>query len=72
MGQPSTPTVTISQDTKHKLETLAKETNRSESALVEQAISTYLGIEAWQIEKIKRSIAYADANLGKGIPHGLV
>lgn len=69
MVETATLTVTVNRETKDRLESLARDTNRSESLLAEQAISSFLEIQAWQVEKIKKSIAEADANPGKGIPH---
>lgn len=50
-----------------ELERLAKTTERSPSWHIEQAVESYLEVQAWQTAQIEKAIAEMDA--GKGIPH---
>ncbi len=50
-----------------ELERLAKATDRPRSWHIEQALDSYLDIQAWQTAQIEKSIAEMDA--GEGIPH---
>lgn len=50
-----------------ELERLAKATDRPRSWHIEQALDSYLDIQAWQIGQIEKSIAEMDA--GTGVPH---
>lgn len=49
------------------LERLAKATDRPRSWHIEQALDSYLDVQAWQIAEIEKSIAEMDA--GEGIAH---
>lgn len=49
------------------LERLARATDRPRSWHIEQALDSYLDVQAWQIGQIEASIAEMDA--GKGIAH---
>ena len=54
-------TVRVDRKTKARLEKLALETRRAESRLVAEAIRSYVDVNEWQIEGIKRAIKEADA-----------
>ncbi len=49
------------------LERLAKATDRPRSWHIEQALDSYLDVQAWQTAQNEKSMAEMDA--GKGIPH---
>jgi predicted transcriptional regulator len=49
------------------LERLAKATDRPRSWHIEQALDSYLDLQAWQVAQIEKSMAEMDA--GQGIPH---
>ena len=54
-------TLRVSAKTKDLLKRLSKETHRSESMLVTEAIERYVEIEKWHIKEIKQAIKEADA-----------
>jgi len=54
-------TVRVDRKTKARLEKLAMETRRPESRLMAEAIRSYVDVNEWQIEGIKRAINEADA-----------
>lgn len=57
----TTMTVTLPAGIKERLEGLARTTARSEEGLAADAISSYVELQEWQIEKIQRGIRQADA-----------
>ena len=57
----------ISAEKVDALERLAKATDRPRSWHIEQALDSYLDVQAWQTAQIEKSMAEMDA--GKGIPH---
>ena len=61
MADSTTLTVRLSKELKGKLERLAENTRRSKSYLAAEAISEYLGVNAWQIEEIGKAVEKADA-----------
>jgi predicted transcriptional regulator len=61
MSDTTTMTVRLSKDLKGKLERLAESTKRSKSYLAAEAIAEYVDLNAWQVEKIRKAIAKADA-----------
>ena len=64
----STPlSVRVPPDLAAKLEKLAKATDRSKSWHMEQALSEYLRVQAWQIAHIEKSIKQAAA--GRTVSH---
>ena len=69
MSKPETQAVSfrIRSEKVEELERLAKATDRPRSWHIEQALDSYLDIQAWQIAQIEKSIAEMDA--GKGIAH---
>jgi len=50
-----------------ELDALADASDRDRTYLLNEAITTYLDIQQWQLEQIKAGMAEADA--GKLIPH---
>ena len=69
MSKPETQAVSfrIRSEKVDELERLAKATDRPRSWHIEQALDSYLGVQAWQVAQIEKSMAEMDA--GKGIPH---
>ena len=69
MNRPETQAISFRLRTEKvdALERLAKATDRSRSWHIEQALESYLDLQAWQIGEIEKSMAEMDA--GKGIPH---
>ncbi len=69
MNRPKTQAISfrISSAKVDKLERLAKATDRPRSWHIEQALDSYLDVQAWQITQIEKSMAEMDA--GRGIPH---
>lgn len=61
MADSTTLTVRLSSELKDKLERLAASTRRSKSYLAAEAISEYVGVNAWQIEEIGKAVEKADA-----------
>src|SRR5262245_50300262 len=59
----------VSPGVKKKLEAIAKDTNRSESFLAAEAITSYVEASAWQIELIRKRLAKADSPDGRFVPH---
>lgn len=53
-------TVRLSSEKQHQLDTLAKLMDRSRNWIVNQAIETFLDLNAWQIEQIKEGINAAN------------
>ena len=58
----------VSPELKAKLRTLAKNTDRSESYLVAQAIAEYVELNAWQVREIKQRLDEAKAG-APGVSH---
>ncbi len=69
MNRPETLSVSfrIRSEKVDELERLAKATDRPRSWHIEQALDSYLDVQAWQIAQIGKSMAEMDD--GKGIPH---
>lgn len=53
-----------------ELDALANATDRDRTYLLNEAVTTYLDVQQWQLEQIKAGIAEADA--GKLMPHAKV
>jgi len=69
MNRPETQAISF-RIPSHKvdaLKRLAKATDRPRSWHIEQALDSYLDLQAWQINQIEKSMAEMDA--GQGIPH---
>ena len=69
MNKPETRAISfrIPAEKVEALERLAEATDRSRSWHIEQALDSYLDVQAWQVAQIETAIAEMDA--GKGIPH---
>ena len=59
--------IRLPQETKDKLDNLARAMGRPRNYLIAEAIERYLQDESWQIAEIQAGIAEDDAGLG--IPH---
>ena len=61
---PAALTIRVDDESKlQKLDALCKATDRSRNWLVNQALSTYLDLQSWQITKIEAGLA--EANRGE-------
>jgi RHH-type rel operon transcriptional repressor/antitoxin RelB len=54
-------TIELPQSIKERLEGLARSTDRAESSLAVDAISSYVELQEWQIKQIEAGIREADA-----------
>lgn len=72
MPQPH-PAVTLSirinPKSRDKLEALANATGRSKSFLASEAVDYYLGMHAWQVDAIKKSVKKANSKKAKFVKH---
>jgi predicted transcriptional regulator len=59
--------IRLPQETKDKLDNLARALGRPRNYLIAEAIERYLQEESWQIAEIQAGIAEDDAGLG--VPH---
>ena len=57
----TTMTVTLPVNIKERLQGLARTTARSEEGLAADAISSYVELQEWQLEKIQHGVRQADA-----------
>jgi RHH-type transcriptional regulator, rel operon repressor / antitoxin RelB len=69
MSETTTITVRLDALLKAKLESLAKNTQRSKSWLAAEAIAAYVEQEAWQIQAIEVAIQQADLPETEWIDH---
>ncbi len=65
----TTLTIRIDEQTKDRLDKLAKSTARSKSYLVSNAIEEYLSINEWQIQELVKTIKKADSPNAKFVDH---
>ncbi|MHB8880508.1 MAG: CopG family ribbon-helix-helix protein [Thermodesulfovibrionales bacterium] len=65
----TTFSVRIDEETKGRLESLAKSTARSRAYLINEAVKEYLAINEWQIKEIKQAVKEADKPGAKFIDH---
>ncbi len=65
----TTLTIRIDEETKDRLDRLAKSTARSKSYLVANAIEEYLSINEWQIQELAETIKKADRPDAKFVDH---
>jgi RHH-type transcriptional regulator, rel operon repressor / antitoxin RelB len=56
-----TISVRITRDQKAALDAIAAQSERDLSVVVEEAVSAYLELHAWQLEHIKEGMRQADA-----------
>ena len=62
MAEPTTKmTVDLPVSVKERLEELARSTSRAEASLVSDAISSYVELQEWQIDEIRKGQREADA-----------
>jgi len=59
--------IRLPQETKAKIDTLARAMGRPRNYLIAEAIERYIQEESWQIAEIQAGIAEDDAGLG--VPH---
>lgn len=67
-----TETLSIRLDagTKHRLDLLAKRSQRSKSFLAAEAIAAYVEAEEWQLREVQTGLEELDA--GRGVSHDQV
>lgn len=65
-----TMTVRLEDETKLRLEKLARITHRSKSFLAVEAINEYLSLQEWQLAEIEKGIIEADS--GQVIDHNSI
>ena len=70
MSNTATLTIRVDQDTKDRLEAVARNQKRSKAFLANEAIKEYLAVQEWQEQRIRDAIASADR--GEGVPHSKV
>jgi RHH-type transcriptional regulator, rel operon repressor / antitoxin RelB len=58
----------VAPKTKEKLRMIAKNTNRSEAYLVNEAIENYVAVNEWQVAVIRDRLAEAEAG-GETVSH---
>jgi RHH-type transcriptional regulator, rel operon repressor / antitoxin RelB len=56
-----TITVRTSRETKERLENLAENMGRSANYVADEALSSYIAENAWQVEQIGKAVEQADA-----------
>ena len=65
-----TLSIRLDADTKHRLDLLAKRSQRSKSFLAAEAIAAFVQAEEWQLREIQTGVEELDA--GQGVSHELV
>jgi len=65
----TTLTVRLDDETKEKLDRLAKATSRTKSHLVNNAIKEFIDVNEWQIHEITRTVREADRPGAKFVEH---
>ncbi len=65
----TTFSIRLDEETKERIENLAKSTARSRAFLINEAVKEYLDINEWQIAEIKQAIEEADKPGAKFIDH---
>ena len=66
----TTLSVRIDEETKRRLEALAKSSKRTKSFLAAEALAVYVESESWQLEEIKAGLKELDA--GQSVSHANV
>ena len=56
MAKTTTMTIRVTSEVKEKLEHLARHTKRSRSDLASEAVASYVDLNAWQVEQIKKAV----------------
>jgi RHH-type transcriptional regulator, rel operon repressor / antitoxin RelB len=64
-----TMTLRLDPTTLHRLERLAKATDRSKAWLAAQAVSTYLDLNEWQVGKIRAAVRRANSRAARFVSH---
>jgi RHH-type transcriptional regulator, rel operon repressor / antitoxin RelB len=59
--------IRVSQETKEKLEALAKASRRSRSFLAAEAIENYVAAESWQLREVESGVD--DLTAGRTVEH---
>jgi predicted transcriptional regulator len=59
--------IRLPQETKEKIDTLARAMGRPRNYLIAEAIERYIQEESWQIAEVQAGISEDDASLG--VPH---
>ena len=62
-------TVRVKQETRNRLENLARVTRRSKSYVIEEALEQYLDVNEWQIKGIQDAVCEADSSGAAFIDH---
>lgn len=65
----TTITIRIEEETKNKLEYLAKATKRTKSFIAAEAIREYLSGNEWQTIEIEKAVGKADSGNAKFYPN---
>lgn len=60
LAMSSTMTIRLEDDTKNRLDELAKATQRSRSFLAAEAIRDYVALNEWQVGEIRAALQEAD------------
>jgi predicted transcriptional regulator len=68
----TTFSIRLDDETKERIEKLAKSTARSKAFLINEAVKEYLDINEWQIQEIKQAIKDTDKPGAKFIDHDKV
>jgi len=68
MAKTTTMTVRLTPEVSDRLETLARDTNRTKSYIASEAIEAYVNLNAWQVAHIKEALA-EDEGGEPGVPH---
>jgi RHH-type transcriptional regulator, rel operon repressor / antitoxin RelB len=66
-GMTETLSIRLDSGTKHRLDLLAKRSQRSKSFLAAEAIAAYVEAEEWQLLQIQTGLEELDA--GQGVGH---
>ena len=66
----TTLSLRIDEETKNRLEALARRARRSKSFLAAEAIAAYVEAESWQFDEIEASLA--DLDRGRAVDHETV
>lgn len=69
MIKTSSSTVRVKPETKRRLAALARNTRRSESLVIEEALEQYLEVNEWQLMGIKEAVCEADASDAVFVDH---
>ena len=65
----TTFSIRLDEETRERIENLAKSTARSRAFLINEAVKEYLDINEWQIKEIRQALKDADRPGAKFIDH---